>query len=65
MDEQIQVLKNRADSARILYKQNIINRKAAEILITPYIDAFNEKSKSVAKRFNMRPKLLNFSSYIR
>jgi meiotically up-regulated gene 157 (Mug157) protein len=65
MDEQIQALKNRADSARILYKQNIINRKAAEILIMPYINAFNEKSTSVAKRYHMRPKLINFSSYIR
>lgn len=58
-------LKDRADKARIMYKQNLISREEAIAEVKPYINLFNAKSKEIAKKHGCRPKFINFISYIR
>ncbi len=65
MSEYIKALKDRADKARLLYKKNMITRAEANAEIMPYILAYNEKSKVIAKKYGVRPGQLNFNSYIR
>ena len=65
MNKEIEILKHNADSALYSYHHNLISRNEAKIIIEKYIDAYNNKSKEIAKKYNMKPKLLNFSSFIR
>ena len=65
MNERIKALKDQADKARILYKKNIISRETAYLEIMPYIVTYNETSVRIAKKHKVRPKSLNFASYIR
>jgi hypothetical protein len=65
MNEQFKVLKQRADEARILYKKNLITRAEANAEIIPYILAFNKQSDIIAKKYNVKPRHINFNSYIR
>lgn len=65
MNEQIRLLKDRADKARILYKKNMITRSEAHAEIMPYILAYNEISKKIAKKYNVKPGAINFASYVR
>lgn len=65
MNENIKELKVEAEVARANYRANIITREEAKKQIMPYINAVNERSKELAKKYNQRPKLVNFSSYVR
>jgi hypothetical protein len=65
MNEQLKALKERADKARILYNQNLITRAEAHAEILPYIEAFNNKSKQIAKKYRVTPKTINFASFVR
>lgn len=65
MTKEIETLKMKADGARSLYRCGRITRKEAMEDIQPYADAFNEKSKEIAKKYGMRPKLFSVASYLR
>lgn len=65
MSDEIRILKERADAARILYKRNMIDRDEVFFEIYPYIVAYNERSKEIAKQFNIRPKQIHFASFLR
>lgn len=65
MSENIKELKTLAEIARANYRANIITREEAKEQIMPYIDAVNARSKELAKKYNQKPKLVNFSSYVR
>lgn len=65
MNAEIKALQDRAEKARLLYKKKLISRCQAELEIKPYIEAFNEKSQLIAKKYNQRPKLMNISSFLR
>lgn len=65
MSDEIKILKERADIARLLYKRNIIARNEAYSIIYPYILAYNKKSKVIAKKYNVRPKKIHFASFVR
>ncbi|BFH66237.1 hypothetical protein J27TS7_10830 [Paenibacillus dendritiformis] len=65
MDKEISYLKEQAETYRALYKRNMVSRQEALESVTPYIDAVNQKSVSLAKKYNLRPKLVNVSSYLR
>ncbi|HLO11513.1 MAG TPA: hypothetical protein VK190_04590 [Pseudoneobacillus sp.] len=65
MNTLIRELKGKADSARLLYKRNLITRDECREAVKPYIMAYNEKSQEVAVKYNVRPKFISFSSYIR
>lgn len=65
MRSEIKILLERAEIARLSYKKNLITREEAKKEIMPYITAYNEKAKQIAKKYNAKPKLINFSSFIR
>ena len=65
MTGEVAVLKEQAESYRVLYKTNQVSREEALQKIQPYIDAVNEKSKSIAKKYNMRPKFVTVTGYLR
>ncbi|QDX92054.1 hypothetical protein EEL30_06535 [Brevibacillus laterosporus] len=65
MNEEVLVLKEQAEGYRVLYKTNQVSREEALEKIRPYIVAVNEKSKSIAKKYNMKPKLVTVTGYLR
>lgn len=65
MNEEIKVLKQEAEMARMEYRAGHISRGEAQERITPYLDMVNTKSKELAKKYNQKPKLVNFSAYVR
>ena len=58
-------IKEVAEKGRVLYNSGQISRDEAVEMITPYINACNEKSKELAKKYNMKPKKITFAQYIR
>lgn len=42
-----------------------ISYDQAERMAKPHLDALNEKSKEIAKRCGVKPKLFNFASFMR
>jgi hypothetical protein len=61
----IKLLEEKAHGARLLYKQGKITRQECFDIVILYINAYNAKSKQIAKKYNQNPRLLNFQSYIR
>ena len=65
MSNDVQLLKERAENGRDLYKMNHISREEAKEYIMPYINAVNAKSKELAKKYKVRAKLINFAGFLR
>ena len=65
MREEIMELKQKAENAKYLYRKNAINRETAKEEIMPYIEAYNEKSLEIAKKYNQKVKKLTFASFVR
>ena len=65
MTHEAHMLLLRAQKARTLYNTGKIDRKQAKEEIDPYINLFNKKSKEIAKKYNLKPKLITFSSFVR
>lgn len=61
----INEIKAQAEIGKFEYKTGLINREEAKEKIQPFIDAFNAKSKEVAKKYNQRPRLITLASYLR
>ena len=61
----MQELKTRAFDARAAYRAGAIDRKTAKAEIEPYIVAFNEKSREIAKKYNQRAKTISFTGFVR
>lgn len=58
-------IKARAFEARDSYKACLITRLEAKEMIMPYIKLYNEKSKQIAKKYNMKPRYISFVGFIR
>lgn len=58
-------LKSVAENARSLYRSNLITREEAKERIEPFIEAYNKKSKEIAKKFNQKPKTISIISFLR
>lgn len=58
-------LRNKAEEARRSYRSNLINRDEAIERINPFIEAYNTKSKEIAKKYNQRPKTISVASFLR
>lgn len=58
-------LKEQAEKGRALYRTGQISRNEAVEMVAPYINAFNAKSKEIAKKYGQRPKLINFAGFVR
>ena len=65
MNEVNSKLKVIAEKYRDLYRLNQCSRDEAKKNIMPYLDAINEKSKEIAKKYNQKPRLASFISYVR
>lgn len=48
-----------------LYNTGAIDRDTAKAMLADFLDAHNKKSKEIAKKYNMKPKFLNFTSLMR
>lgn len=65
MTQEVFELREKALAARILYNRGIITREEAKEDIDPYINLVNKKAKEIAKKYNMKPKLVSFSVFVR
>lgn len=65
MNSEARELLVKAQKAKALYSIGKLNRSQARAEIDPYIQAFNNKSKEIAKKYNQRPKLMSFSQFVR
>lgn len=65
MNDEVRILKNEAEKARVLLRSGIIDLTEAKVKVKPYIDLVNKKSKEIAKKYNQRPRLVNVSAFLR
>lgn len=65
MNPEIKKLMQDAEEARGLYRTGKITRAEAEFRIQPYADAYNARSKELAKEFGQRHKPFSIISYLR
>lgn len=65
MSEEVKVLKDRAEEGRMLYRSGSIDMKKAKTIIMPYLNVVNDKAKELAKKYHMRPRKVNFYSFVR
>lgn len=65
MTEETKALKEQAFEAKKNFMIGMLNRDEAKKLIDPYLAAVNKRSKELAKKFNMRPKLVSFTGFMR
>lgn len=65
MKDNIAVLKQKAEEARMLYRAGAISRDEAVKLIKPYQQAFNEVSVEKAKQYHLRPQRFSVNAYLR
>ena len=65
MSKDIKELKETAEVARMMYRKGKFNIVVAKALINPYLKAVNEKAKELAKKYNQKPRKVNFYSYVR
>lgn len=63
--EKIKILKAQADEAKASLKLGFIDYAEAKKMASPYVKAFNEKSREIAKKYNQRPRTINVASYLR
>lgn len=54
-----------AERVKYRYQHQLITRAEAEKALQPYVEAFNNKSREIAKRLGLKPKLFNFSAFMR
>lgn len=65
MTDEIQTLREKAECAKIGYMAGEISREEAASLIKPYADAFNEKSKELARKYHLRPQRFSIAAFFR
>lgn len=56
---------DKAEHARMLYRRGEISKAEAMEIMADFIEEFNEKAKSLAKKYNQKPKLFNFRAFMR
>lgn len=65
MNNEIAILKERAETYKALYQTRQVGREEALENIEPYIKAVNEKATQLAKKYNVRPKLVTITGFLR
>lgn len=48
-----------------LYNTGAIDRETAKLMLADFLEENNKKAKEIAKKYNMKPKFLNFTSLMR
>ncbi len=61
-NEELYVL---AQRVKFNYQRKLITREQAEQALQPYVEAFNNKARELAKKYGVRAKLFNFTSFMR
>ena len=65
MSEEVKILRERADKGRMLYRSNQIKIDEAKEMVMQYLNAVNKRAKELAVKFGMKPKKVNFYSFVR
>ena len=65
MKEETKALKEAAERGRQLYRLSLIEQSEAKKMVTPYLDAVNKKSVELAKKYGLKPRKVQFRSYVR
>ena len=63
--EEVKELKGQAELAKMQLQYGEISYDEAKVMAKPYVDAFNDKSKEIAKKYNMRPKTISVNKFLR
>lgn len=58
-------LKEQAEKGKALYRSGQISRNEAVEMVAPYINAFNAKSREIAKKYGQRAKTISFAQFVR
>lgn len=59
------LIKEKAETARINYRIGLISREEANLDILPYLNILNSKSKEIAKKYNQKHRDVSFTEYVR
>lgn len=65
MTTTIEILRNTAQNAKSEHAVGLITREQAKERIQPYLDAVNEKSKELCKKYKRKHKDVSFIGFIR
>lgn len=65
MSDEARNLFEQAEEAKMLYLNNVISRDHAKLKIMPFINYYNKVATKNAKKHGVKPKLLNFASFVR
>lgn len=65
MTENTAILLKEAEEAKYYANIGAISIEEAKKRIKPYIDAVNEKAIEIAKNYNMKPKKISISHFMR
>lgn len=57
--------KQEMDNIKMWLHTGAISYDRAREMAKPHLDAMNEKAKEIAKRLGVKPRLMNFSSFMR
>lgn len=57
--------KQEMDNIKMWLYSGAITYAQAQKMAKPHLDAMNEKSREIAKRLGVKPKLINFTSFMR
>lgn len=56
---------DKACHARALYRAGRLSKREAMEMMASYIEEFNAKSRELARKYGVRPKLFSFASFCR
>lgn len=65
MTDEVKRLRMKAEEGRALYRAGEIEIKEAKEMVMPYLNAVNRRAKELAVKFGMKPKKVNFYSFVR
>ena len=65
MTTTLENLQAKAEHAKRMYQLGILGRQVAAYLIQPYLDAVNQASLPISKKYGRRPVLITLSKYLR
>lgn len=64
-EEEKQKLRRYSKDVRVLYLQGKITREEAREELKEFIEFYNETSKRIAKKYDMKPRKFCFASFMR
>lgn len=65
MKAEVKELRDTAEKGKMLYRASQISIEEAKQMVMPYLNAVNKRAKELAKKYNQRPRSVNFYSFVR